>query len=519
MYKKLSLLGVLVFVVLAALLASPIKNYLSAQTGTPRPLTGFGWSSNIGWVSFSSTNDHNETVTGAQPSVPAYGVYLQPDGRLTGEAWSANLGWLKFDSAGTFPEAPTVTARLSADRVIGWARFLSPIPGVQTGGWDGWLKLSGTAKDGTEYKVTREVVNNREKLNGFAWGDLVVGWLNMDQVYIGANCTPGTAGCPPIPCVDGVNCPEVCDGRDNDGDKDIDEGCGTGNCTTGQNCERCDDTIDNDGDLLINEDCPNSPKLTVIIQGTPYGSVNVPGKPYGWCEKLRDIGSKTCPAATEQVYRVSGTVRLVASATDFSSWTGDCISSSPTCSVTMNADKTVIASYGSQTGNANFTLRFSASEIGVANPPPPPGSICPTGLNQPSQYDHCSGYSTISVVWAPGSTPRVVRLSAPNSGLPGGTGEPKIYFNRPGSSAFAETVDLQPGQTVNVRTYFANRAVTPLDADIVSPYAKSRTAANPLSANVPLTISAQALQNGVPTGAVITGTINHVYRDLRGSGF
>ncbi|HYC83030.1 MAG TPA: hypothetical protein VEB60_00570, partial [Candidatus Paceibacterota bacterium] len=492
------LLGVFALVALAAIIMGPVKDRLEAQSA-PRPLTGFGWSSNIGWVSFSSTNDHNETVAGAQPSVPAYGVYLQPDGRLTGEAWSANLGWLKFDESGAFPQTPNQTAQLSGNKVIGWARFLSPKPGIQTGGWDGWLKLTGTATNGGAYGVEREVVNGREKLKGFAWGDLVVGWLNLDQVYIGGgSCTPGTPGCGTEVCGNNI---------DDDGDGQVDENCGGGG-----NPEICDNNIDDDRDGLIDENCPNSPKLIIKITGSPAGSVNVPGKPAGWCQKGSGVMTFECPE-----YRVKGTVdNLIASATNFKSWSG-CTNVSlvggvnANCSVTMGtADKTVIANYEGITPPPPTPLNFSFStqQIGVANPPPPPGSVCPTGLDNPgSQYDHCSGFSTITVTGA--SAP--VTFSA--TGLP--AGGPKVYFNIPRTNIYRETITFTPGsgQTqVNVRTYFPDRAVTPQNADVVSPYASSR--GNSRSANVSLSVTA-SMDGGLP----VTRFLNHYYRDPRGSGF
>jgi hypothetical protein len=59
-----------------------------------------------------------------------------------------------------------------------------------------------------------------------------------------AQCPPGTPGNPP----------EICDGMNNDGDLEIDEGCPGGVCTMATD-ELCDGA-DNDCDRLVDEGCP-----------------------------------------------------------------------------------------------------------------------------------------------------------------------------------------------------------------------------------------------------------------------
>ena len=60
-------------------------------------LTGYAWSENGGWVSFSCVN------TGSCGTA-TYGVTIDPDtGFFSGNAWAENFGWISFESAGLNP--------------------------------------------------------------------------------------------------------------------------------------------------------------------------------------------------------------------------------------------------------------------------------------------------------------------------------------------------------------------------------------------------------------------------------
>ncbi len=140
-------------------------------------LSGYGWSSEIGWLSFRGT-----TLDGYP-----YGVYIdEATGNFSGYTWSSNssggvtggIGWINFAPSGPYPSAPNFSARYNflTDTIDGWARAVSA-----GGGWDGWIKLSGTATDGTVYQVKRDIVTSR--MQGFAWGGDVIGWISF--------CGPG----------------------------------------------------------------------------------------------------------------------------------------------------------------------------------------------------------------------------------------------------------------------------------------------------------------------------------------
>ncbi len=113
MKKTLLVLALLVVASLA--LATKV-----VQAGGGDNLSGWAWSSNIGWISFNSTNHGDNT---------GYGVRQEADGSLSGWAWSSNIGWVSFnpaDLAGC-PEG-TCTARVTGNTMVGWARACAATP-------------------------------------------------------------------------------------------------------------------------------------------------------------------------------------------------------------------------------------------------------------------------------------------------------------------------------------------------------------------------------------------------------
>ena len=60
--------------------------------------------------------------------------------------------------------------------------------GAAAGGWDGWIRLSGTATDGSPYGVS--IMNNgsfSNDVNAYAWGGDVVGWVDFSPELAGSN--------------------------------------------------------------------------------------------------------------------------------------------------------------------------------------------------------------------------------------------------------------------------------------------------------------------------------------------
>ena len=178
---------------------------------TAQNVSGFAWSGGadanpgIGWISFNDTSDAS--------APPAYGVNVDTaTGDFSGTAWSEHIGWISFDRTATNnpPLAPfnggvgaIAKVNTSTGVVTGWARAISgceEVPGVPVatcassnagaaaGGWDGWIRLSGTATDGSPYGVS--IMNNgsfSNDVNAYAWGGDVVGWVDFSPELAGSN--------------------------------------------------------------------------------------------------------------------------------------------------------------------------------------------------------------------------------------------------------------------------------------------------------------------------------------------
>ena len=210
-----------VFIVTLFILYCSFFHCNNAKAADTENVLGWAWSENIGWISFNDLNcdvNGNGVYEGAAEGAPAscpiagavfpYGVNvnLNPGPtfeELSGYAWSENIGWISFDKAiaGNPPSAPfngaeTFMAKLDTgtNNFFGWARALN-----HSGGWDGWIKLRKDPADiGSAYGTSLNAPN----FEGWAWGDVVVGWISFNS----KNCDPdgdgssnGVGNCPPAP--------------------------------------------------------------------------------------------------------------------------------------------------------------------------------------------------------------------------------------------------------------------------------------------------------------------------------
>lgn len=168
----------------------------TAAVNFPANLKGWGWSSNIGHISFSSSN------TGAGGG-SSYGVSVATTsnlGFLSGYAWSSNIGWISFGVSDA--SHPRVTINSDTGEVTGWARACSGtvsgdcLGASRTDGWDGWFRLSGTNHESPTPDGSRGITFNKKtgKFNGYAWGGDVIGWLTFDSLIV-----------PPVICETCVN--------------------------------------------------------------------------------------------------------------------------------------------------------------------------------------------------------------------------------------------------------------------------------------------------------------------------
>jgi len=153
---------------------------------------GAGNNTGVGWASMNDTNP------GAGGAV-SYGVNIPDAGcsgagcDLSGYAWSENIGWIDFAPAGPFPAVATgddyaYAAKRDGDYLRGWAR----IAGIKTeyekvpsnsGGWEGWIRLSSDADDPILYGVEIAKMDGTGDSPTFAWsGEL--GWVDFSGALL-----------------------------------------------------------------------------------------------------------------------------------------------------------------------------------------------------------------------------------------------------------------------------------------------------------------------------------------------
>jgi hypothetical protein len=147
--------------VCALLLLFLPKTSLSQGVGTP--ITGFAWSDTIGWISLNCSN-HGSCASNN------YGLAIASDGAVSGYAWSDTVGWVSANAA-ELSGCPTTpcSARMEEFAMQGWLKALSAND-PQNGGWDGFISLAG----GGYGPVLANGV-----IDGYAWGDTVVGWVDF----------------------------------------------------------------------------------------------------------------------------------------------------------------------------------------------------------------------------------------------------------------------------------------------------------------------------------------------------
>ncbi len=198
------------------------------------PLTGWLWSSNIGWISMSSTN------SGAGGS--SYGVTIDDAGKLKGYAWTPNAGWLSFNSSDVSGCGDSTLASCDPQvtyetgKVLGWARFINGIG--RTDGWNGWLQLSDSqyfksptlgGNGGVTYDNTARV------FRGYAWGSPAIGWIDFNSVACPTCQTPSQACVlETVPSViHAQNTPVTVNWYSNPGSTCVGSGFSTGNLSEG----------------------------------------------------------------------------------------------------------------------------------------------------------------------------------------------------------------------------------------------------------------------------------------------
>lgn len=152
--------------------AKEINNVFA--NGNENNITGWGWSDNIGWISFNCENTNSCNYI-------SYGVKSDNQGNVSGYAWSDNIGWISFnknDVSGC--PSGTCKIKITGSSVDGWAKALS----ADANGWDGWINLKTNPSYGISY------TQQTGFFSGYAWGSNVVGWVDFGLVsWIGGQNT------------------------------------------------------------------------------------------------------------------------------------------------------------------------------------------------------------------------------------------------------------------------------------------------------------------------------------------
>ncbi len=185
-----------------------------ALAGTSN-ISGWAWSPNIGWISFSSANPTSGggsyavtiSTTTANPTIGVFG----------GHAWSAHGGWISFNQADingcpteaedTAVDAVTVVAgatsctprmNFQTGKVNGWGRFMT-LKDYPTANAGGWLHLSGTNHTSSGPGVS---FGTDGRLTGYAWSP-EYGWIDIAAIGPGGDngviiCTGSECPAEPI---------------------------------------------------------------------------------------------------------------------------------------------------------------------------------------------------------------------------------------------------------------------------------------------------------------------------------
>jgi hypothetical protein len=147
-------------------------------------LTGWAWSSNIGWVSFNCSN-HSCAVPYKVTVSTTTGSSV---GTLSGYAWSPNIGWIKFgpgDATHPTPTVDMVTGAVTGDiRACAGTVNKDCNSADRTDGWDGWAKLSDNS---SPYYPTNRAdgsggltyVPADGTFVGKGWGGMNIGWFSF----------------------------------------------------------------------------------------------------------------------------------------------------------------------------------------------------------------------------------------------------------------------------------------------------------------------------------------------------
>lgn len=155
-----------------------------SQASSDDKVYGWGWSENIGWISFNNCPPPGFIPSDCRPGAD-YGVTYDNGGNISGYAWSENIGWIKFGGLSGMPGAGS-NAKISVNgSVTEFSGFARACAGTVDGkcstmadsleGWDGWILL-----DGAKFNT----YNGNAIMPSYSWGSDVIGWIDFKYVKV-----------------------------------------------------------------------------------------------------------------------------------------------------------------------------------------------------------------------------------------------------------------------------------------------------------------------------------------------
>ncbi len=340
---------------------------LIAQAQTVTPLSGWAWSSTIGWLSFNSSNTEIAAVTTSPYSVKITVDSTGNTATLSGQAWSPNIGWVSFDAADV-TNCPvgtcTPTINLNTGVVSGWAKALA---GDGTMGWDGWIGLASTTW-GVSYTKTTGA------FGGYAWGSTNVGWLSFANVTCPScvvalnvtNVTVGIGAGKVTSSPSGIDCGIICSSQYSlNTSVTLTEVPSANSTFTGWGgaCSGTATTCTVSMSQAKNVTATFSlVPITVSVNTTGPGTVTSNLGGISCSDGNAGICSSTYVAGTN----VTFTQTPAAGGNTFQGWGGACTGTATTCSITVKGHS---GDFAATTYNQWKSLSFSASEIasGIAD--------------------------------------------------------------------------------------------------------------------------------------------------------
>ena len=190
---------------ITTIFSSPNQVQAAPGDGSNGNVSGYLWSSTIGWISLNCNQGSATGGSVCSTATPSggpspYSVNVIMDtgtgiGYFDGYAWSPNIGWISFRPADVASCGPRASLSLATNQVSGWARALAgntAATATTGGGWNGCMSLRGTssAPASAPYGVSFNPTATTNSLAGtgsspsFSWGGINVGWVSWANAHL-----------------------------------------------------------------------------------------------------------------------------------------------------------------------------------------------------------------------------------------------------------------------------------------------------------------------------------------------